>query len=417
LRNLWRLAAAAGLLLSFGLRPGYAADLPDPWVELDADGVLALRVVVPAGAKCPAALADGVAVAMQPRTSADSRFSIVVCEGHAPPASARLTVDDIAVPSLAPQIQRIAVIGDTGCRLKGRVVQDCNDPLSWPFSTVARRAAARKPDLVIHVGDYHYRESACPAGRPGCAGTPFGDNWPVWKLDFFDPAAPLLAAAPWVFARGNHEDCHRAASGWFRLLDPHPAMPAACPDLTEPFALRLGGLTLLMFDSAAADDDAVQPASLPAYSGALSRLLAGAPPQSWIVTHRPFWALNQGLGIPFSRTVNATEQAASRGQPLAAVDLVLSGHVHDFASYGFGPERPAQLVVGDGGDLTDALLQPVVPGRVIDGMPIVKGFGLQRFGYFIFERAEDGWSGTLFGLDDAVLAQCRLRGRDLDCGQ
>ena len=58
--------------------------------------------------------------------------------------------------------------------------------------------------------------------QPGCAGSPYGDNWAVWQKDFFDPAAPLLAAAPWVLVRGNHELCSRGGHGWFRLLDPHP---------------------------------------------------------------------------------------------------------------------------------------------------------------------------------------------------
>ena len=38
----------------------------------------------------------------------------------------------------------------------------------------SRLAAAQKPDLVIHVGDYYYRETPCPAGEAKCAGSPFG---------------------------------------------------------------------------------------------------------------------------------------------------------------------------------------------------------------------------------------------------
>ena len=125
-------------------------------------------------------------------------------------------------PLLPNEIKQIVVIGDTGCRLKGTFTQDCNDPVKWPFAVVARLAAARRPDLVIHVGDYHYRETACPDTQPGCAGSPHGDNWAVWQKDFFNPAAPLLAAAPWVLVRGNHELCSRGGHGWFRLLDPHP---------------------------------------------------------------------------------------------------------------------------------------------------------------------------------------------------
>ena len=89
-----------------------------------------------------------------------------------------------------------------------------------PFPRWPAAAAKFKPDLVIHVGDYLYRESACPPGNQGCAGSPWGDNWTTWKADFFDPAAPLLAAAPIVLVRGNHEDCKRAGPGWTRLQGP-----------------------------------------------------------------------------------------------------------------------------------------------------------------------------------------------------
>jgi hypothetical protein len=42
---------------------------------------------------------------------------------------------------------------------------------------LSKTIAARKPSLVIHVGDYIYRESPCPAGDKGCKGSPYGDNW------------------------------------------------------------------------------------------------------------------------------------------------------------------------------------------------------------------------------------------------
>ena len=145
------------------------------------------------------------------------------------------------------------IFGDTGCRLKGDEIQDCDKPAEWPFAQVARLAAAHRPDLVIHVGDYYYRESPCPAGRTGCAGSPWGDNWNSWNADFFEPAAPLLKAAPWVMVRGNHEDCARGGPGWFMLLDA-AAAPLACPAESAPMAIDAGGLTLYVLDSAGTDD-------------------------------------------------------------------------------------------------------------------------------------------------------------------
>ena len=48
-------------------------------------------------------------------------------------------------------------------------------------------------------------------------------------------------------------------------------------------------------------------------------------------------------------------------------------------------------------------------------MPIRRGVALDRFGYFVLERAETGWDGTLYGVNDAVLARCHIAGRLLDC--
>ena len=211
------------------------------WVEFASDGSLSVRSIAAAGAACPAITADGAAVVARPRAAPNSVFPVQVCEAGVPARTAGLTAGGATLPALPAQVNRIVVIGDTGCRVEGRSVQDCNDPVAWPFAAIARAAAVRRPDLVIHVGDYYYREGACPAGRSGCAGTPHGDAWPTWQADFFQPAMPLLAAAPWVMVRGNHEACRRGGVGWFRLLDPG-APRADCVDRTPPYRLSAGGL-------------------------------------------------------------------------------------------------------------------------------------------------------------------------------
>src|SRR5262249_37597941 len=71
------------------------------------------------------------------------------------------------LPKMRTDPERILVIGDTGCRLKGSLVQPCNDMQQWPFPALAQQAAKLNPDLVIHVGDYLYRENACPANEAG----------------------------------------------------------------------------------------------------------------------------------------------------------------------------------------------------------------------------------------------------------
>jgi hypothetical protein len=385
-----------------------------PWVELSASNELEVRVVVGSGvAACPEVVADGNTIQARQRGAADGDFPITVCSATIPLATKKLSFGGDPVPVVTDAINRIVVVGDTGCRIEGKAVQDCNDTKQWPFPVIAKRAAGRKPDLVIHVGDYYYREDACPEGNKGCAGSPHGDNWGAWKADFFEPAAPLLAAAPWVMVRGNHELCRRGGKGWIRLLDPRADLPD-CADRSPPYRLHLGALNLLIFDSAGADDFKPEPESVAAYAAQLARLLADAPLHSWMVTHRPVWALAQGtLG---GKTMNLTEEAAIRGHVPSGLDMVLSGHLHDFTSYSFGPQRPSQLIVGVGGDTMLDLANVPLVGAAIDGMTTTKGFALERFGFFIMDRSGDGWTGTLYAPDDeTVLAQCMISGRDLDC--
>jgi predicted phosphodiesterase len=397
--------------------PAFAADLPDPWVEFTSDGGVDVRAITAPGMSCPNVVADGTTVPTATRGQPDPAngpYPLQVCIAHTTTPPRKVTVEGVPIPTLHDHVRQIVVIGDTGCRLKGDIVQDCNDPVKWPFATVARLAAAHRPDLVIHVGDYHYRETACPADRPGCAGSPYGDNWAVWQRDFFNPAAPLLAAAPWVLVRGNHELCDRGGHGWFRLLDPHPDT-VDCTATTAPYTLRIDGLTLLMFDSADADDDKAPPEKVAVFRPQFQSLLAEVPPHAWLLTHRPVWALAQGRGVPQGATSNATEQAAIAGLVPPTLDMILSGHIHDFASYEFGPARPAQLVVGEGGDLNDAITQPLSAGIPIDGMKPRRAFTTPDYGFILLRHSPQAWSATVYSIADQVLAHCSLHGRDVFC--
>ena len=98
-----------------------------------------------------------------------------------------------------------------------------------------------------------------PDGNPKCRGSPWGYGWDAWNADFFAPARDLLAAAPWVFVRGNHESCARAGQGWWRFLDPRPlvngrdcndAANDVRGDYSDPYAVPLSADTqLVVFDS------------------------------------------------------------------------------------------------------------------------------------------------------------------------
>jgi hypothetical protein len=396
-----------------------AAPADQAWVEMTDRGPEA-RFVTSAAA-CPPVTFDGASTAMTVRSTPSADFPVTVCAAPLPKDVAHASIGPHVLPLPAKAINRIVIFGDTGCRLKGAEIQDCDDTAQWPFGKIARLAAAHKPDLVIHVGDYYYRESACPAGRAGCAGSPWGDNWTTWSADFFAPAAPLLEAAPWVLVRGNHEDCARGGPGWFALLDAAQS-PLACPAVSAPIRVDVGGLQLYVLDSADTDDQRAPAGKVATFAAQLDALKQAPPTEpAWILTHRPIWGLvpvaNAGPLGPLEVPLNATEQAAAKGRDLSGVSMIVSGHIHHFASFSFTGDRPAQLVAGTGGDVGDPGDTPkFLDGTVnLDGM-MARRFGFERYGFLVMERAGDAWRGTFYDVGDKAIATCSLVKRALTCG-
>jgi hypothetical protein len=405
---IWLLATACATT-----RPAPGGSVAAAWVALGPGGGAQVRAIT-ADAACPSLTVDGTARPMQIRAGADGgNFAVTACEA-ALPASARsadVAGQALVLPASAPR--RILVIGDTGCRMKSPdFFQACNDPAAWPFARVAARAAAWRPDLVIHLGDYHYRETACPSGNAGCAGSPVGDTWPSWRADFFAPAAPLLRAAPWVVIRGNHEQCSRAGEGWFRFLDPRPR-PASCTDDTGPYVVPTGGPVIAVVDSSPASDDSAPPADVTRYAAQLDQLAAMMPAYTWLATHRPVWGLDSWEGkLSFG---NQTLQAAMRGRLAASAALLLAGHVHLFEGLAFEPRRPPMLLVGNGGTALDTPITQAVVGMTLDGATLTTAKTLASFGYVTMEPVAGNWRATVHDVDGRVLTECAIRPGTLVC--
>jgi Calcineurin-like phosphoesterase len=384
------------------------------WVEMTASGPVARTITTEA--RCPSLLINGAPVAMVERAGPNAAFPDRVCQASLPRGAKRVSLAGkaLALPKARPD--RILIIGDTGCRLKKLINQNCNDPAAWPFPRIAALAAAQKPDLVVHVGDYYYRETPCPAGMTGCQGSPYGDKRATWDVELFKPAAPLLAVAPWVFTRGNHEDCDRGGAGWFRMLDAG-WKPKTCPAGADSFRVPIGGAELLIVDSADTDDVSAPDGPTRNFTVALGNLSAGAnPTRQWIVTHRPIWNATRIGSLLNDGVVNATERAAVKGKDLSGVDLVLAGHVHNFSSLDFVGARPAALVVGDGGDLMapNDTPSPAMGVVKVDGLDAT-AYTIGRFGYLVLDRVPGGWKGALHDTTDKIIARCNLSGRSLRC--
>jgi len=457
-RFTWLLTLAALLTLAGCATPPPPPPAPPPapvglqqaWVQAVAGPGWAVRALTDKA--CPTMRWAGVVAVMQERSApgdeppppgnaqAESKptsFTLRACEAPWPAGAASVQVGAITLRAPAAELRRVVVIGDTGCRLKAsdRDFQPCNDPAGWPFPRVLARALALKPDLVIHVGDYHYRESPCPNGMAACAHSPWGYGDDTWQADFFQPARALLAAAPWVFVRGNHEACSRAGQGWLRYLDAETGTARACApdgtgvndgDFTTPFAVPLSSRgQLIVFDSAEVGSR-TPPEGSPAWVRWREQLdrvaeLAGGRAQSLFLSHHPSLAFNPSAsGAPGAARSGLTallqDAFGARLFP-PGVQATIHGHLHIHQVLGFSTNQPASLVIGNGGSAASgriaaaaALKAAPQPGARLETFQSHTDFGLT-----LLTATPQGWLLQAFNTLGQPLATCSLSGQKLRC--
>jgi hypothetical protein len=451
-----RLSAAAALSL---LAAGCALTPPAPpdepaFVVLGENGRASARLVTQA-VSCPDIELDGRAVPMAVRvqhgpiplrSNAAAKLAqapagaALTCEYALPPGLKRASVRGQALALPREQPRRIVVIGDTGCRLKG-TWQECNDPERFPFAQVAAAAANWRPDLVVHVGDYQYREEPCPADRPGCAGSPWGYGWDTWRADLFAPGAALLRAAPWVMARGNHESCSRAGQGYWRYLDPRPFHPGqscdrpledAVGDHSDPYAVPLGdGAQLIVLDSSNTHWRGLpkldpRRARFADSWRKLSKLAEGAR-HNIAVFHHPILGIGADQDRPSGPVtlfggdkglLDAFGDMDPRFMP-ASVQMVLSGHVHVWEQVSFASPHPSQFVAGFSGTAEDtAPLPATVPELAPAPGAVVEQFSswVDGFGFMTMERlGPDRWEIGVWDREGKRRNRCQAEGRKSWC--
>jgi hypothetical protein len=446
------LAACAG---PDAMTPG-ADPIRAAFVVLGEGGSSIARVITTDPA-CPSVDVDGKRLAttiravpetmpLRPTKSAaaeakPSAFPVLVCERPLPAGAARASVGGHTLPLLRHDAQRIVVVGDTGCVVQNAEVQACNDAAAWPFARLAAAAAAKKPDLVIHVGDYHYRESACPDGNRQCIGSPWGYGWDAWAADFFAPARDLLAAAPWVFVRGNHESCNRAGQGWWRFLDPRPLVNGrdcidASNDLrgdySDPYVVPLSADTqLIVFDSSRVGIAPLR-ADNPMYaiySVQFRRAmeLARGAAHNFFVDHHPILGLatdttKRPAGVYPGNAALQSVLVASNGPLLfpPGIDALLSGHNHLFEAVSFATGQPPQFISGNGGTwLDEPLPRPLSPdARPAADAVIATVTASSTFGFLTLQRdpvAVASWRVEAWDRDGRLLTRCALLERRTTC--
>jgi hypothetical protein len=411
------------------------------------------------GAECPVIRFDGHEVKMDvravqetvplrstrsaPADSKPSDFPVRTCEKAIPPDTKRATIGDISLPLPPKEIKRIIVIGDTGCRLKKSesAYQACNDNNLYPFAKVAAAAANWKPDLVVHVGDFHYRENACPADKLGCAGSPWGYGWDTWQADLFEPGAALLKAAPWVMVRGNHESCARAGQGWWRLIDPRPLQPGRdcndaandeLGDYSDPYAIPLGGdAQLIVLDTSNTSGGVVPAEDIRQikYRDLYNKLelLSQQAAYNIAANHHPilgFAAKQDKQGVVTLLPGNQGMQSVFGAfNPLIMpprINALLSGHVHVWQEVSFSSPHPTQFVAGFSGTMEDVVPLPAqlppdatpAPGAVVEH----NSSWVNGFGFMTMERkGSKQWEVKVWDSTGRQMNACKVDGSHSDC--
>jgi hypothetical protein len=443
---------------ALGNTPGVRSDVVSMYVVLGENGTPVARVLTSAAA-CPSIRIDGSEVAMNlragaqtlplratrsaPSDSKPSAFPLLTCEKFIPPHTASISVGGQPLPLPVAEVNRIVVIGDTGCRVKkaDNAAQPCNDRQQYPFATVAASAAKWKPDMVVHVGDYLYRENACPDGNKGCAGSPWGYGWDAWNADFFDPAKPLLQAAPWVMVRGNHESCARAGQGWWRLIDPRPFLSGRdCVtagnddngDYSDPYAVPLGGdAQIIVLDTSNTPNGVIPHGDIREIKYAdLYRKLDILSQQAGYnigVNHHPILGITakedaQGKIslLPGNRGLQSVFGAINPLFLPPRVNAMLSGHVHVWEEVSFSSPHPTQFVAGFSGTSEDTVPLPATlpPGLMPAPGAIVDHFSswVNGFGYMTMERAgANQWNVKVWNTSGQQVNACRIDGKNSVC--
>jgi hypothetical protein len=428
------------------------------FVVLGENGVPVARVLTHA-AQCPAIRFDGHDAPMDVRAAAGtvplratksdpadskpSAFPILACEKIVPTGTHTAVVDGRILPLPKSEATRIVVIGDTGCRLKKAddAFQPCNDADQYPFAKIAGLAAAWKPDLVVHVGDYQYRENACPEGNAGCAGSSWGYGWDTWRDDFFLPGASLLQAAPLVAVRGNHESCARAGQGWWRLLSPLPLLPQRdcndasnddIGDYSDPYAVPLGnGAQLILLDTSNTSGAPVPHGDIREikYRDMYNKMDALSQKADYNIgaNHQPilgFTAKQDAKGklsvLPGNQGIQSVFGAINPLIMPPRINAMLSGHVHVWQEVSFSTPHPTQFVAGFSGTLEDVVPLPSTlpvgatpaPGAVVEHI----SSWVNGFGYMTMERKGARlWDVKVWDTSGHQVNRCSVEGSKSIC--
>ena len=406
-------------LLSCGLFLVACAQKPVTYVGLADQENSFVKTILPKGGSCPSVTLEMTNKHFSSLPLHDGKFDdAAICEATLPKNTAVVHSSGGAV-TIPQSPRKIVIMGDTGCRLKyenGKgMIQKCEDKKEWPFSRLIRSAEKENADLIIHVGDYHYRE-ACndPVKCKNYQGT-LGYGYAPWAADFLTPADSVLREKPWIFVRGNHEDCHRAYEGWNKLLS--PVGEQTCVDDQETRYTSFGNFLIVNFDTASVDDRPLDSKSARAqalkarYKKMVDTINARPETEVWLVTHRPFWGLAPSWSGPGVAPVNVNLQALTEDLPLPKkVKMVFAGHIHSFQIATIA-RHPAEMIIGESGTALD-LYSDEARKMIPQGYNVFPS----DHGYALLERdANNKWIATIKSYDGETDFVCHIEEYGVPC--
>ncbi|MFZ4669879.1 MAG: hypothetical protein ACOYML_11310 [Microthrixaceae bacterium] len=439
--------------------------------DVAASGVVA-RAVIGADGDCPDVIGVDATgpqrITMTKRvpapTAAPVFADVQICTTPLPVGLSEASVDGETIPAAMPtQVDELAIFADSGCRVDDKRIQDCNDPDGWPLGQIAQRIADARPDLVLDPGDYYYREIACPDDQQDlCGGTvapvpgyPFDESGAGWLQDAIMPMQPMFSVAPMAMLRGNHEDCGRAGNGFFLFFDPRPGTEGICAPVERDGKLRAAApqttptwsfdlplrdartLRVAMVDSAYGTDKEVTPwveQQRVSYQQAADLTVPEPGVESWLVTHRPLFALISNRNLPDDDPL--AEPWSSDGQMLAAYglldhyEMILASHNHYLQSVQI-PGQPGALIMGNGGALLDPAEDYAIPEfgplAKADGTPLVDGVAPYPNATHLWTRVQYGyalaspgdapgsWTIEQYEFNGTPMGTCTVADRTINC--
>lgn len=392
------------------------------WVQYNGGTVASARAILASGSPCPkievgslktSMTARAIPGGLSPANAYDGFADIEVCEldFQLSPATTtgHIVIDGYpqALPTPTGAADQMLVIGDTGCRVKVSdshpgTPQWCEGGTlkrgAWGFPALAATATSQtRPDAILHVGDYLYRENTIKPDGDHCRLSPpdemyrksrgwvdCGYNWDSWQDDFFAPAktSGILGHAPWIYVRGNHEGCTRAWNGYYLFFYPGP-VPASCDPSTPitPYAVNLDGLDVYVVDTSNEDSGSAQSSFATVFDE-----LAGSSTNSWLATHVP----TTELGDAFDDSKLAQREF---------LRWLHVGHEHLFANMAPSGRQPETITGGSGTGLDSCPSGSVACDALHAPDECCYGATASdqgRYSYMVVESHSGKWSAALY---------------------